>query len=132
MNAKEYAEMKKLSEKAMKTGELTTDEAVRYMLLLEKSDMSQVVKICQQTLRDAAAEKKVTYTDTLGTITVSEPYIKAVNEEDFKRDKPAEFLNIIAKKAEKLHITVDDLSKEDKETYVHYVKGTAKVKVTLA
>ncbi len=132
MNAKEYAEMKRIAVKAQKDEELTTDEAVRYILLLEKSGVNDVLKKCQTILREAAMEKKVTYTDTLGEITVYEPFTRVINEDDFKREKPTEFLNIIARKAEKLHITLDDLSKDDKEKYVHYERGTARVKVTLA
>ena len=132
MNAKEYAEMKKIAVKALKGEELSTEEAVNYILLLEKSGTNTVLKMCQAKVREAAAEKKVVYENTLGTITVSEPYVRAVNEEEFKHDKPDAYYNIISRKVETLHVTVDDLSKEDKEKYVHFVKGTAKVKVSLA
>ena len=132
MNAKEYAEMKKIAVKAQKDEELTTDEAVRYILLLEKSGMNETLKKCQAVLREAAMEKRVTYIDTLGEVTVYEPFVRVINEDNFKREKPAEYLNIIARKAEKLHITLDDLSKDDKEKYVHFERGTAKVKVNLA
>lgn len=132
MNAKEYTEMRKIATKVLKGEELSVDDAVRYILLLEKSGMNDVLKVCQKTLRTAAAERKVTYTDTLGEITVYEPFVRVINEDDFKREKPAEYLNIIARKAESLHITLDDLSKDDKEKYVHYERGTARVKVNLA
>lgn len=132
MNAKEYAEMRRIATKVLKGEELSVDDAVRYILLLEKSGTNDVLKVCQKTLRTAAAERKVTYTDTLGEITVYEPFVRVINEDDFKREKPAEYLNIIARKAESLHITLDDLSKDDKEKYVHYERGTARVKVNLA
>ena len=132
MNAKEYTEMRKIATKVLKGEELSVDDAVKYILLLEKSGMNDVLAVCQKTLRTAAAEKKVTYTDTLGEVTVYEPFMRVINEDDFKRDKPEEYMNIIAKKAESLHITLDDLSKDDKEKYVHYKRGTARVKVSLA
>ena len=132
MNAKEYGMMKKLAKKAIDGEELTVEEAVTYLLLMEKSQAMDVIKTCQAVIRKDAAGRKKSYGDALGTIDVGEPYVRAVNEEDFKRDKPEEYMDIISKKAEKIHLTLDDLHGEDLDRYTHFVKGTAKVKVRLA
>ena len=131
MNAKEYGEMRKLANKAI-DGTITSEEAVRYLLLMEKSRTAEVLKVCQDVLRRDAAEKKKVYTTDDGTVTVLEPYVQAVNEEELKAFSPEIYDEIIAKKVQKIKIAVSDLSKDDQAKYVHFVKGTAKVRIDLA
>ena len=131
MNTKEYATMKKLGEKILKD-EATIDEVTEYVLLMEKSDAEKILKKCSEMLRKDAAEKKKEYSNSLGTITVSEPYIQAVNEEEFITNEPEKYKAIWNKKAAKIKLAVADLDKDDRDKYVHFVKGTAKVSVRLA
>lgn len=131
MNTKEYATMKKLGEKILKD-EATAEEAAQYVLLMEKSDADKILKKCSEMLRKDAAEKKKEYANTLGTVVVSEPYVLAVNEQEFMTEQPAKYQAIWNKKAAKIKLAVADLDKDDVEKYTHYVKSTAKVSVRLA
>lgn len=131
MNTKEYALMKKLGEKILKD-DATAEEAVQYVLLMEKSNADKILKKCSEMLRKDAAEKKREYSDALGTVVVSEPYALAVNEEEFITKEPAKYQAIWNKKAAKIKLAVADLDKDDVERYTHYVKATAKVSVRLA
>ena len=133
MKTKEYEQMRKIGERILADPEnVSVEDAIEYVLLMEKSKADEVLKACNNVLRANAAEKKKEYVNSLGTITVSEPYIQAVNEEEFITKEPEKYREIWNKKAAKIKLAVADLDKDDRDKYVHFVKGTAKVTVRLA
>ena len=133
MLAKEYKRMKTLADKISKDPAGTTvEEAAEYLSLLEMTNADVILKACQDVLRKNAAEKKKEFTTAYGKVTVSEPYVLAVNEQQLMEEAPALYQSIWEKKAAKIKIAVGDLDKDDQVKYTHFIKSTAKVRVDLA